>query len=179
MPVFNGERFLAEALTSILEQTLTDLELIVVDDGSADGSRGIAESLASGDSRLRVIAVESNEGLARAINRGWHATEAEYVARLNADDVALPERLARQVAFLDANPSIAAVGGAAILIDSAGRATSLTRYPTDSQLVRSTLPRHNCLAHSAEPGRSVLMGLVPSFPLGIGFSRQSGHGLSC
>ena len=147
MPVFNADEYVEEAISSVREQTLTDWELVAVDDGSDDKSRAILERLAGKDARIRVLTGEVNEGIAAALNKGWRAARSEYIARLDADDVALPERLSQQVAFLDANVSVVAVGGAAIRIDANGRELATVAYPTDSSTIRATLLRQNCLAH--------------------------------
>jgi glycosyltransferase involved in cell wall biosynthesis len=149
MPVFNAEAYLAESIESVLGQTVEDFELIAVDDGSEDGSRAILERFARLDSRVRVVANEKTPGLACGSNRGWRLSRATYVARLDADDVALPQRLSTQIAFLDAHPSVAAVGGAAITIDPSGRQMSVMRSPTSSSVIRATLPRRNCFVHSS------------------------------
>src|SRR4029077_17839079 len=101
MGVWNGAPRVREAVGSVLGQTLVDLELIVVDDGSADGTPAILDSF--GDSRLR-IERRARGGLTSALNRALALARAPLLARLDADDVALPERLARQVAYLDAHP---------------------------------------------------------------------------
>ena len=110
-------------------QTLDDLELVVVDDGSTDSSRRIVERLRDGDARVRLIVHELNLGRAQAANSAWQAARAPYVARLDADDLALPDRLALQVAYLDEHPAVAAVGGAAVTIDGNGRRGSLHALP--------------------------------------------------
>jgi GT2 family glycosyltransferase len=147
MPVYNGEKYLTEAIVSVLGQTLEELELIAVDDGSQDRSLAILERVARADARVRVVVNERNLGSSAAVNRGWQLARSPYVARLDADDIALPGRLARQVDFLDAHPSVAAVGGGAITIDGTGRRISAKRYPTNHRAIRSTLLRHNCLSH--------------------------------
>lgn len=149
MPVYNAESYLERAIESVLGQTLERLELVAVDDGSRDGSREILERFARTDTRITIIVNERNLGMSGARNRGWRAARAPYIASLDADDVALPDRLARQVEFLDAHPSVAAVGGAAITIDATERHISTRRYPSSDRVIRSTLLRHNCLAHSA------------------------------
>jgi Glycosyl transferase family 2 len=147
MPVLNAEAYIAQAIGSVLEQTLEELELIVVDDGSTDTSRAIVDRIASADARVRLVANERNLGISAALNQGCRAAQAPFIARLDADDVALPHRLARQLDFLHHHPAVAVVGGGARVIDSAGRQISTMRFPTDNRLIRSALLRHNCFAH--------------------------------
>jgi glycosyltransferase involved in cell wall biosynthesis len=147
MPVFNGERYLAAAVESVLGQTLQDIELVVVDDASSDASRQIIERFGRADRRVRLVANDENLGVAGALNRGWREARASNIAIAHADDVALPDRLSRQVEFLDIRPNVAAVGGAVITIDAADRRGSTLRFPTSSRMIHATLARHNCLAH--------------------------------
>jgi glycosyltransferase involved in cell wall biosynthesis len=149
MPVFNGETYLAEAVKSVLGQSLQALELVAVDDGSQDGSGAILERFARADRRVQLVTNARNLGMSDALNRGWRLARGPYIARLDADDVALPDRLSRQADFLDAHPAVAAVGGATITIDRTGRQISTRRYPRSNRVIRSTLLRHNCLAHAA------------------------------
>lgn len=120
MPVYNAERFLGEAVASILQQTFRDLELIAVDDGSEDGSRGLLEACRDRDPRVRIIG-RSHTGLVRALLDGLRNTRGELIARMDADDVSLPERLERQVVFLDNHPECVAVSGGMLYIDDRGR----------------------------------------------------------
>jgi len=106
LPVRNGGRWLQQAVDSILAQTLARLELLVVDDHSTDGA---AARLPRHDPRLRVLASEG-KGVSRAFNTGLAAARAPYVARMDADDIALPQRLEHQVAWLDARPELAICG---------------------------------------------------------------------
>lgn len=168
MPVFNAEPYLSEAVESVLEQTLEDLELVAVDDGSEDGSRAILQRFAQLDPRVRVVANERNLGLAATSNRGWRLARAMYIARLDADDVALPERLSSQIEFLDAHPSVAAVGGAAITIDPSGRQISVMRYPTSSSVIRARLPRRNCFVHSSVTLRRAALEEVAGYRFDTG-----------
>jgi hypothetical protein len=147
MPVYNSEAFLSEALVSIQQQTFVDWELVAVDDGSQDTSGSVLETFAAADRRIRILANKTNTGVSAALNRGWREARGAYIARLDADDVALPQRLARQVEFLDAHPSVAVVGGAAIFIDGAGRRLSIARVPSSNRAIKATLPRHNCFNH--------------------------------
>src|SRR5665213_569005 len=101
MPVRNGDRWLCEAVASVLSQTLSDLELLVVDDGSTDTTPQILNDLARRDDRICIIRQEAL-GLVAALNRGIDRARAPFLARLDADDRAVPERLERQVNFLQA-----------------------------------------------------------------------------
>lgn len=121
IPVYNGAAYLAQAMESVLLQTHENLELIVVNDGSDDATGAIAESYARVDKRVRVIHQQKNGGEAAAFNAGSASARFALLVRLDHDDVALPERLALQVAFLEKNPDIAAVGGQMRHIDREGR----------------------------------------------------------
>jgi hypothetical protein len=163
MPVFNGEKYLAEAVESVLGQTFQDLELVAVDDGSRDGSRGILEGFAQADRRVRLVVNEQNLGLAGALNRGCAGARAPYIARLDADDVAIPDRLSRQVEFLDAHPSVAAVGGSLITMDASGRRISTRRFPTKNRAIQSTLLRYNCFSHPSMTIRRAALEAVGGY----------------
>jgi glycosyltransferase involved in cell wall biosynthesis len=116
MSVYNGERFLAEAIESVLGQTFADLEFLIVDDGSTDGSRAMIEAYAAKDARIRPI-LRENRGLIASLNQMLDEARAPLVARMDADDVCLPERLAQQVAFLDAHPDYGVLGCWTVDID--------------------------------------------------------------
>lgn len=113
LPVFNGENYLAEAVQSILNQSFGDFELIVIDDGSSDATPDILREFARQDSRVRVIR-QVNGGIVAALNNGLAAAQGEYVARMDADDIALRHRFAFQVDYLDRHPGCAIVGGLAM-----------------------------------------------------------------
>lgn len=112
MPVFNSGAFLAEAIYSILNQTFRDFELIALNDGSTDNSLSILNNIAAEDRRLRVIHGESNTGLVSRLNQGIALSNGKYIARMDSDDVAMPNRLQTQYNFLEANPSVCIVGSA-------------------------------------------------------------------
>ncbi len=109
MPVYNKAPFLREAVESILNGTFTDLELICVDDKSTDYGIAILRSIP--DPRMRIIELPANLGPAGAANAGLEAAQGEYIVRMDADDIAMPERIALQVAFMDAHPEVGASGG--------------------------------------------------------------------
>ena len=108
MPCFNAERTLLEALESLIEQTFTDFEVIAVDDGSTDATPQVLQEWGDRDRRLHIIS-RPHAGLVHALNAGLEACRAPYVARMDADDRSYPERLALQVAFLEAHPEVSVV----------------------------------------------------------------------
>lgn len=117
MTVYNGMPYLRDAVESVLGQTYRDFRLIVIDDGSNDGSGGYLDALT--DPRL-VVVHQANQGQHKAANRGIAMAEGEFIARMDADDVAQPDRLAKQVAFLDANPHVGLVGGQILRMGARG-----------------------------------------------------------
>jgi glycosyltransferase involved in cell wall biosynthesis len=128
MPVYNGERYLASAVESILDQTLKDLKFIAIDDGSKDRSLAILTSYAQLDHRLTVLA-RPHEGLVNALNAGLAATESVYVARMDADDISLADRLEKQVAYLDEHTDCVALGCSILEIDPDGEPLGVARNP--------------------------------------------------
>ena len=120
MPVYNAEPYLAEAVESILSQTFTDFEFLIVNDGSTDRSPTILERYAARDGRIR-LSSRPNTGYTVALNELLDLASGELVARMDADDVAVPQRLARQVDYLRAHRDVVCVGSAVHFIDAAGR----------------------------------------------------------
>jgi hypothetical protein len=147
MAVHNGERFLREAILSILNQTYTDFELLVVDDASTDSTAGIIASFA--DPRIRVLKNDTNLGLTRSLNIGLREARGEYVARMDADDVSLPERLAAQVTYLGAHPEVALLGTRAVVIDDSGNFIRETEMMASLADAYFRLQLDNVFVHSS------------------------------
>jgi glycosyltransferase involved in cell wall biosynthesis len=120
MPACNAERFLAEAIESVLAQTWKDFELIILDDGSRDRTRQIAQDYAQRDARVRLIA-HANIGVAATLNRGLALSASEWVVIMHADDVMMPNRIERQLAFVAAHPELTVASSWVKHIDSVGR----------------------------------------------------------
>ena len=147
MPVYNGERFLNEAINSIRAQAFTNFEFIIIDDGSTDATHGILLRHAQADSRIRVFS-QTNMGLIESLTRGYSAATGAYIARMDADDVARPGRLGKQLSFMTNNPSVGLVGGWVELIDSTGRVYDEIRLPVEPQKVRHHMREYGCcIAH--------------------------------
>ncbi|MEO1153538.1 MAG: glycosyltransferase [Pseudomonadota bacterium] len=119
LPVYNGGVYLEDAVRSLLAQSFTDFEIIAINDGSKDASLETLERLAREDARLRVISRE-NRGLIATLNEAMDRARGVYLARMDADDIALPGRFAAQVAFLDAHPEVVVLGTAVLLVDAEG-----------------------------------------------------------
>jgi glycosyltransferase involved in cell wall biosynthesis len=148
MPVRDAERFLAAALDSVLGQSLKELELLAVDDGSRDASPAILARYAAADARVRVLSRRS-EGIAAALNAGIADARAACIARMDADDVSEPDRLARQLAILDARPDVVLVGTAATLVDEHGRTVGRVGPPVDHDVIVEELRTRNALVHGS------------------------------
>jgi len=155
MAVYNGAPYLGDTVRSILGQTFSNFEFLIVDDGSTDGSRDIV--LSFDDRRIRLIKNESNEGLARSLNRGISAAVGEFVARIDADDLAFKNRLYRQVTYLDDHPEIALAGSGFREIRE-GRAGRRLRYPEQQAVLQWSLMFFCPFVHSAMMWRRALVG---------------------
>lgn len=144
MPVYNGKKHLGEALQSLIQQDFVQWNAIVVDDGSNDGSAEIAGAFA--DSRIRIYHRDTNQGISVALNTGIKLADTDFIARLDADDIALPQRLRVQYEFLQQHPDVGVVGTWAEVF---GDRSMIFEPPTGhNQLVAEMLWR-NPLVHSS------------------------------
>jgi glycosyltransferase involved in cell wall biosynthesis len=114
MPAYNAEKYIGKAITSLLKQTFSSYELIIINDGSTDNTENIIHSF--NDKRIKLIN-QDNKGIAAALNAGLEAAQAKYIARFDADDICLPDRLEIQYKFLAANPDYVIVGSDADYVD--------------------------------------------------------------
>ena len=146
MPAYNAARTIGEAIESVLGQTFGDWELIVIDDASTDETRDVVDGYR--ESRVRVVRNETNQEIARALNRGVKMAAGEFVARLDADDMSLPGRCARQVKFLEERGEVAVVGADIETFTEAGE-RAVVKYPPDAAYVAAALVFRNSLAHPA------------------------------
>ena len=147
MSVYNGSRFLREAIESILNQTFYDFEFIIINDGSTDRT---AEILATyQDKRIRIVRNSDNIGLTKSLNEGLKLARGKYIARQDADDISLPKRLERQISYLEAQPDIALLGTWANSIDERGKILWEMRPPSDPSLLRWSMLFNNNMIHSS------------------------------
>jgi len=138
MPVYNAEKYIQAAVESILKQTFTDFEFIIINDGSTDGTLDILDAYAQQDKRIRLISRE-NKGLVATLNEGLALAKTLLIARMDADDIALPNRFRDQVDYLRHNVDVVCVGGCAIVIDEMGRELTLLDVPADDDEIQQLL----------------------------------------
>lgn len=142
VPVYNAASYLSEALESVLMQTFANFELIAVDDGSTDCSLTILRQIAKRDPRLRIVS-RPNTGIVGALNDGLAAAKGEFIARMDADDLSLPTRLERQLAYLQAHPACIALGSAVLFTDPRGRPLKVYSPPLSHAEIESELAGGN------------------------------------
>ncbi len=157
LPVYNSAAWVAATIDSILGQTFRDFELIVINDGSTDNSEAVIRSFS--DDRIRYLS-QPNRGLVATLNRGIAEARGQYLARIDADDICLPERFAKQAAWLDARPETAVVGCFVTFINEQGTETGNwagdRRHHTAAQ-IRRALPFLNCMTHPSIMARTMVM----------------------
>ncbi|AFY48356.1 glycosyl transferase [Nostoc sp. PCC 7524] len=148
MPVFNGEKYIQTAIDSILNQTFTDFELIVIDDCSCDKSLEIIKSY--NDNRIKLLENNTNLGVTKTKNKGIEKSLGEYIAFLDCDDYAYPSRLAEQLEFMESNPDFGMIGSWVEVMDENGVLTGeVWKYVEPAQKIPSILLFHNYFAQSA------------------------------
>ncbi|QOT75619.1 glycosyltransferase family 2 protein [Cupriavidus basilensis] len=151
LPAWNAEKTLGVALRSLLNQTFADFELLLLDDGSSDNTVGVA--LALDDSRIRVVQDGRRLGLAQRLNQGIELTRGRYIARMDADDVCFPERLAKQVAFLNAHEEVDLVGCRAVVFRNDGDVVGLLPFAGSHEALCARPWRGIPLPHPGWMGR--------------------------
>ncbi|WP_312491053.1 glycosyltransferase [Sphingomonas sp.] len=164
LSVYNNGPYLAAALDSVLAQSFGDFELLIVNDGSTDDSRAIIDAYAARDARVRAIH-QANHGLVPSLNLMIAQARGAYIARMDGDDVALPERFARQVAFLDAHPDHGVVGTRVIPITETGepRTDWSIDHPIEAEAVHAALEAGPLLCHPSVMMRRSLVTQVGGY----------------
>lgn len=155
LPVYNAEKYLKQAIDSVLSQTFTDFELIIVNDGSTDASEEIING--TKDERIVYLKNAANSGLVYSLNRAIALANGVYLARMDADDVCFPDRLAQQVRWLEEHPQTSVVASFNILIDENGNEKGFSEKDRDfvtASQIRRRMPFENCLTHPSILGRT-------------------------
>jgi len=145
MTAFNEEKFIGNAVESLMKQTFEDFELLLFDDGSTDGTRRVVEQFE--DPRIKLHG-GTNQGQTTCLAEGVEMAEAPLIARLDADDMAMPHRLGTQVTFLERNPRCAMVGSEAVVLDERGSEMCVCPVPATEEEIRETMPSRCCFLHS-------------------------------
>lgn len=149
MSVYNGSSFLEQSISSVLGQTFSNFEFIIVDDASTDNSLEIITNFAEKDPRIKVLRNSCNLGLTKSLNLSLKVCSGEYVARIDADDFCAVDRLEKQIKFLDQNDKYVLVSSWAVEVDSSGNEIRVLKPNlTDSEL-KKVLIRHNPIIHSS------------------------------
>ncbi len=147
MPAYNAERYLREAISSVLQQRFSNYELLVINDGSTDNTAGIARSFH--DPRIRIVENERNLGLIETLNRGIEEARGQYIARLDADDITLAGRFEAQLKVLSQDPQAVMATGWAQVIDTQGRLKYTARWNFSPEALYYLLHFRNCITHSS------------------------------
>lgn len=152
MSVYNGEKYLREAIDSVLDQTFGDFEFLIIDDASTDSTSGILKEYAQKDNRIVLNRNDRNLGLTRSLIKMLPMARGGYIARMDADDICHPLRFEKQVRFLDDNPAVALVGTRFDIIDEKSVKVEAidhsSGFPIDSKNIYDTLLHYNCIGHS-------------------------------
>lgn len=147
MSAYNGAKYLKEAIESILNQTFEDFEFIIVDDDSIDKTEEILVEYKRKDPRIKIITNRENIGLTKSLNKAIKITKGDYIARMDADDIAMAERLETQLEFMKKNPEVGAVGCWYYLIDKTGNIFEKRRPPTKFSKIKKALLASSPLIH--------------------------------
>ncbi|HLJ51216.1 MAG TPA: glycosyltransferase [Bryobacteraceae bacterium] len=147
MAVYNGARTVGDAIESICSQSYADWDLLIVDDGSSDDTWEILERYVAADPRIHAIRNPNNRGLAYSLNRGWQAADSSLIARMDADDVSVPERLQLQVDFMRLNPDVAVLGAGVLMVDDEGRTLGSVLPPELHRDLQAAMYKENPFAH--------------------------------
>lgn len=146
MPVYNGEKYLSEAIESILKQTYKNFNFLIINDGSTDASENIVKSYH--DSRINYIVNERNMGIIKTLNKGLKLAQTEYIVRMDADDISLPTRLEKQIEFMDKHKDIAVSGSFTYIFDENGKQKN-GFFHTGNKKIKTLLLFTNPIAHPA------------------------------
>jgi len=149
MPAYNVERYIAVAIRSILNQTFKDFELVIIDDGSTDSTPQIISKCKEIDQRIVALQNDKNLKLGRTLNKGIKAAKGKYIARMDADDISLPDRFGKQVKFMEENPEVGILGGTMVVMGKDGRVISERRYYTRDAEIRKNIFKFSPFCHPA------------------------------
>ncbi len=147
MPAHNAQKYIGPSIESILNQTFKKFELIIINDYSRDGTNKIINEFAKKDPRIRIINNSKNLNIASTLNKGISIARSNIIARMDADDIALPNRLELQYKLINSSKNIAVVGADILIMDAEGRKIATRRYPDSSGKLKACLFKYSPFAH--------------------------------
>lgn len=162
IPAYNAGEYVGEAIKSIQSQTYKDLEIIVIDDCSKDNTVDIVNEMAKKDNRINLLKNKENLGIGGNRNKGIEVAKGEYICWQDADDISLPQRIERQVEFLESHPDVGVVGGFIQFFSAHGDGAT-RRYAVDDSMLRATIFRYNPVAQPASMMRAECFDTVGGY----------------
>jgi len=165
IPVHNGEKYIKESIDSCLAQTYDNIEIIVVDDKSTDSTLEILKEYGE---KITVLPVEKQNGLGNVINIGIRASKGKYIARMDADDIMYPDRILKQVEYLERHPNCVAVGGQIDIINEVSEITGHREYALDDKDLKKNRFLFQPFAHPAVTLRQSTLEEIGLYPEDIG-----------
>jgi glycosyltransferase involved in cell wall biosynthesis len=173
LPTYNGSNFIANAIRSVLNQSLKDYEFLIIDDGSTDNTAEIVDRFAAIDGRIRHLRNDANQGLEKSLNRGLQLAKGKYIARIDDDDVWTDkDKLKNQVEFLDGHPNHVLVGTGCIIVDEQGTEIHRHSPPSMDSQIRKTILSSTVFYHS-----TVMFSRLMALHLG-GYTEEKYHAAS-
>ena len=149
MPAYNAEKYIELAIESILNQTYENFEFIIVDDCSTDSTHKIIKKYSIKDKRIKLLRNKINSGVAKSLNNGLKICKGKYIVRMDSDDWSYPNRIEKQVKYMEKNPEISVSGGATVVCNEKLNPIGIRHYPTEDSKIRESILRLNPIAHPA------------------------------
>lgn len=165
IPAYNAEKYIAKSIESILNQTFTDFELIIIDDCSTDETYAIIIEYAKKDNRIVVLKNEKNLGIAGNRNKGISLAKGEYIVWQDADDISMPERISKQFNFMESHPEVGIVGGFLEFFEDKKGTTGVRKYSDNDQILRKNIFRFSPVAQPTAMIRKEILDQVGEYNL--------------
>lgn len=172
MPVYNGEKYLSQAINSILTQSFKDFEFIIIDDNSTDNSLKILNQFAKTDKRIIILRNKENLRATKTLNVGLKKARGQYIARMDADDWSYPNRFQRQFKFMEKHPDIGVSGSTIEICNKDLKVKNLRRYPLDDASARKIIFRYSPFAHPVTFWRKDMLDKVGGYNEAIPLSQD-------
>lgn len=167
LPCYNAGKYIEDAVRSMMTQTYSNLEIIVIDDCSSDESPEVLKRLALEDTRIIVLRNDTNSKIVSCLNKGIQIASGKYIARMDADDVSMPDRIEKQIAFLEANKNVAVCGCNYIIIDEHGNKSGKVIFESNPDLLKAELLFFSAFAHPAVTMQTDVAKEVGLYKLGM------------